>query len=435
MACCPPCFDCDLRRKVRAYDLLEEAHAGGKGLPTTTLANSPLYAPSIVAKLLTEFIGTFFLVLTYSCSRAQEAALEPLAVGLVLAAMVFMGGHISGAHYNPAVSLAVALRGGLPWCDMLAYMGVQLVGSTAAGGMSMWVFGQNTVPCPTDLTTGRAQAATGEVLFSFALCLVVLNVATTTTQDDNSFFGVAIGATVFAGAVSVGSVSGGSFNPAVGTGLYIATGIAGGGWSPVCAYLALAPFVGAMLAALVFLITLPFVLHNNSDGPKLGAKLLTEFIGTFFLVFTISCSRAQGAALEPLAVGLVLAAMVFMGGHISGANYNPAVSLAVALRGKLPWDFQLTCSDMLAYMGVQVAGATAAGLISAWIFGKDAEEVGLSLFTAPPPHAVAAPGVPCLADQTANGWAKAAACEVLFSFALCLVVLNVATTASQAGNS
>ena len=150
------------------------------------------------------------------------------------------------------------MRGKLAKSDTVAYMVAQVAGATAAGATAAWIFDENVVPCLADKTmNGWAKAATCETLFTFALCLVVLNVATTASQGDNHFFGLAIGITVSAGAVSVGPISGGGFNPAVGLGLWLAKGLMVGEWSD-CVYLYLtAPFVGALLAALVFKLTVP----------------------------------------------------------------------------------------------------------------------------------------------------------------------------------
>src|SRR3712207_7097012 len=88
-------------------------------------------------KYLTEFIGTFFLVLTIGLTVIEPGAgsLAPLAIGSVLTVMVYAGGHVSGAHYNPVVTLAVWLRGHHPALDVLPYMGVQVLAAVVAGLM------------------------------------------------------------------------------------------------------------------------------------------------------------------------------------------------------------------------------------------------------------------------------------------------------------
>jgi aquaporin Z len=169
----------------------------------------------------TEFVGTFFLVFTACTAVLSKAAVAPLAIGAVLAAMVFAGGHISGGHYNPAVSLAAHLRGKLGFVDLACYIGAQLVAGVAAAFAARYVvhghIDQFTIHGPE-----VPRAFLVELLFTFALAYVVLNVATSKDHSSNSFYGLAIGFTVLAGAIAVGGVSGGAFNPAVGIGVLLA---------------------------------------------------------------------------------------------------------------------------------------------------------------------------------------------------------------------
>ncbi|MCB1234925.1 MAG: aquaporin [Verrucomicrobiae bacterium] len=173
-------------------------------------------------KIIVEFIGTFFLVFTVGTAAMLGNAgdLAPLAIGSVLMVMIFAGGHISGAHYNPAVSLAVMLRGKLNAKDLGPYLGAQLIAGVLAGVLVQKVInGDNTIPSLGDIDMRNALLA--EFLFTFALCYVVLNVATTEANKGNSFYGLAIGFTVMSGAFAVGKISGGVFNPAVGVSLFI----------------------------------------------------------------------------------------------------------------------------------------------------------------------------------------------------------------------
>ena len=159
-------------------------------------------------KYITEFIGTFFLVLAVALTG------NALAIGATLMVMIFAGGHISGAHYNPAVTLAILVRRKISAQDALAYMIAQIIGGVAAALLARWYLADaNIVGLALD---GRiAQAFIGELLGTFALAYVVLNVATAQETMGNSFYGLAIGFTVFAMASAFGSVSGGAFNPAV----------------------------------------------------------------------------------------------------------------------------------------------------------------------------------------------------------------------------
>jgi aquaporin Z len=194
-----------------------------------------------------EFIGTFFLVLTIVLA-VRTTELAPLAIGAVLTAMIFAGGHISGAHYNPAVTLAVFLRGKLETKDVLPYMGAQVAGALAAALLSFVAFDRRSTPA-LDLTGRELVAAfLVELLFTFALAFVILNVATSKSHPNNSFYGLAIGFTVMAGSFAVGSISGGAFNPAVGIALTV-VGLAP--WAMLLIYLP-ATLLGGAGAAYAF---------------------------------------------------------------------------------------------------------------------------------------------------------------------------------------
>jgi len=202
---------------------------------------------------LTEFIGTFFLVLTIGLVSASGSVLTPLAIGSVLMVMVYLGGHVSGAHYNPAVSIAVCLRGKLPGNQLVPYMVAQILGASVAGAAVYFLNGTTFAPAPS-LGVSSIQALGAELLFTFALVLVVLNVATAKATEGNSYYGLAIGFTVFVGAISVGPISGGAFNPAVGLGPTIVNTVFGeGDFRHVWLYL-VGPLVGGILAVGAFKI-------------------------------------------------------------------------------------------------------------------------------------------------------------------------------------
>jgi len=169
-------------------------------------------------KYAAEAIGTFFLVFTVGAAVGTGSHLAPLAIGAVLMVMVYAGGHISGGHYNPAVTLSVLVRRRIAVGDAFMYWIVQLgAGLLAAAVVSGIVDPAQAAKTVTMPLTGHALVAAfvAELLFTFALCYVVLNVATSKDHPDNSFYGLAIGFTVLAGAVAVGGISGGAFNPAV----------------------------------------------------------------------------------------------------------------------------------------------------------------------------------------------------------------------------
>ncbi|HEU5111131.1 MAG TPA: aquaporin, partial [Micromonosporaceae bacterium] len=159
-----------------------------------------------------ELIGTFFLVLTVGTAVLSQNALAPLGIGAVLLAMVYAGGHISGAHYNPAVTIAALVRRRISVTDAVVYWVVQIVAGLLAGGLAYWIVNPANVDTLTPTGRDLAVALVVEALFTFALAFVVLNVATSKDHPVNSFYGLAIGFTVAAGAVAVGGISGAVFN-------------------------------------------------------------------------------------------------------------------------------------------------------------------------------------------------------------------------------
>ena len=204
-----------------------------------------------MARYVTEVIGTFFLVFTIGMVVVNGVATAPIAIGSVLMVMVFMGGHISGAHYNPAVTIAVFLRGAMSRGDVVPYIASQILGAWAAAGVVQVITGQTFAPAPGAGHTSGA-ALLGEILVTFALALVILNVATAKATEGNSYFGLAIGFTVLAGAYTIGPVSGGAFNPAVGIGPTMVDGLAGGGTFGNLWIYIVGPVLGGLAAVPVF---------------------------------------------------------------------------------------------------------------------------------------------------------------------------------------
>jgi aquaporin Z len=203
-----------------------------------------------MVRYLTELIGTFFLVLTVGLVVVGNPPLGPIAIGAVLMVMVYMGGHVSGGHYNPAVSLAAAVAGKLPMRELLPYWASQLVGALVAVLVVYAGQGLTFAPAPGPDVAPIAPWLI-EVLFTFALCLVVLNTATHAATKGNSFYGLAIGFTVAAGAIAGGGLSGGAFNPAVGVVPTIAHAAMGDGDLSALVLYIVAPLGGGVLAALV----------------------------------------------------------------------------------------------------------------------------------------------------------------------------------------
>ncbi|WP_010584960.1 MIP/aquaporin family protein [Schlesneria paludicola] len=208
-----------------------------------------------MGKYLAEFIGTFFLVLTIGCTVASKEPMAPLAIGSALMVMIYAGGHVSGAHFNPAVTLAVTMRGRCSLADAIPYVVAQVLAAIAAAITVGFLIPADKLSAITaiDLSKTVPQALLAEGLFTFALAYVVLNTATAKANANNSFYGLAIGFTVLTGAFAVGGISGGAFNPAVAVGISM---LGFTSWSNIWIYL-IGDLAGGALAAIAFKIINP----------------------------------------------------------------------------------------------------------------------------------------------------------------------------------
>lgn len=205
-------------------------------------------------KYLVEGIGTFFLVLTVVLTANNGAGtLAPLAIGAALMVMVYAGGHVSGGHFNPAVSLAVFLRGKLDRAELPYYLLAQIAGALAAALIAVFLLscGNGGAANIQMRVNDPICALVAEFLGAFVLAYVVLNVSTTAANAGNSFYGLAIGFTMLTAAYALGSISGGAFNPAIGVGTAVAGMTA---WSDIWIYFA-GPLLGGSAAATVFQLT------------------------------------------------------------------------------------------------------------------------------------------------------------------------------------
>ena len=203
---------------------------------------------SMQAKLITEFIGTFFLTLTICTAAAFGTAgsYAPFAIASTLMVMIYAGGHVSGAHYNPAVTISIYLRGACDKSEVAPYIASQVVAGVMGAMVASNVLMPDGEVGPLVMDTGPAFGA--ELMFTFALAYVILNVATSESTDGNGYYGAAIAFVVLAGALTVGPISGASFNPAV-TASLVSAGVMGAAdtWVHLVPQL-----IGGVLAALVF---------------------------------------------------------------------------------------------------------------------------------------------------------------------------------------
>ena len=219
-------------------------------------------------KYMMEMIGTFFLVFTVGMSvlAGGNGVIPPLAIGSVLMVMIYAGGHISGGHYNPAVTLGVWLRGRCAGKDVIPYMLFQSIGAIMAGFIVRYIM---PVGQPQVRQLALMPELLAEFLFTFALVFVVLNSATSDDNNGNSFYGLAIGFTVVAGAFAVGGVASAAFNPAVALGISFMGMVA---WTKIWVYL-LANFAGGGVAALAFHFLAP---ETRGGVPARSGKLQTN---------------------------------------------------------------------------------------------------------------------------------------------------------------
>lgn len=207
-------------------------------------------------KYLTEFVGTLFFVMTIALIASRDHPMAPLVIGGALMVVVYMGGHISGAHYNCAVSVALFLRGKLARKDLLPYLVAQLAGATVGAYLAYVMSDRTFAPAPA-AGAGTMTVLMVEALYTCLLALVVLNTATSKGTQGNSFYGLAIGFTIVVAAWAGGPISGGAYNPAVATGTTIVNVLSGSGsWSHLWLYF-VGPLAGGVAGALIYAVQEP----------------------------------------------------------------------------------------------------------------------------------------------------------------------------------
>jgi len=295
----------------------------------------------------------------------------------------------------------------MEWKDVGIYMGCQIAGGICAGlvyGLALWdVF--NLAPTP-----GFAwwQMGLAEFLYTFMLCFVVCNVACSKVHaGKNQFYGLAIGFVVVAGGYGAGHISGGCFNPAVAIGIDVSSAGLGFGW---CFLYTIFEFAGAVAAAVLFQVVRPEELDETCiEGPTeassgLVPKVVSEFLGTYFLVLTVGLNVIGGSKAPVFSIAASLMCMIFALGTVSGAHFNPAVTIAIVAAGR----DKCSPKDAGIYIGVQIVAGILAACTYTALEGKSFP----------------------LGPGKGYGWAEAAVAEIMFTFLLAFVVLSVATVQS-----
>jgi len=360
-----------------------------------------------IARYASEFLGTFMLVFTIGCNvLTGQTVWAGVSIACVLTVMIYSLGKSSGANFNPAVSLALGITGKLEWKEVGIYCVVQLAAGAIAGVCYAVMFGSNEFILKPVGDHSLLQAGVAEMLYTFMLCFVVLNVAgskavgSKISTGENQFYGLAIGFVIVAGAYGAGNISGGCFNPAV------VFGITPSGWQAPVTYI-LCEFLGAGLAAGAFWVVRP----SEKEGlqiPELVSKLTSEFLGTYFLVLTVGLNVLSGSPAGAFSIAAALMSMIFALGDVSGAHFNPAVTVAIMAADRLgrPEYKGPSPQDGGAYMGVQVLGGITAAFTYAALMG----------------------GATFQLKPETSSWGQAVTAELLFTFVLTFVVLSVATT-------
>lgn len=368
-------------------------------------------APSLTARLIAEFVGTFLLVFTVGCNvLIGNKVWGVVSIACVLMVSIYALGGISGANFNPAVSLTLGLvkslggKGiGLEWKEVAAYICTQIAAGIFAalcyGGLFWDVF--NLAP---GKTFTWLHAGMAEILYTFMLCFVVLNVAVAKKATPNQYYGLAIGFVIVAGGYAVGPISGACLNPAVAIGIDTSSAGLGFGW---CLAYTCYEFIGAALAALLFMVVRPEEFKEDADEePTNAAKMVSEFLGTFMLVLTVGLNVLDASPAGAFSIAASLMCMIYALGGVSGAHFNPAVTIAI-LCSRMS---DLTVTEAIKYIGVQILGGIAAAFTYSSMHKFDAFPLG-----------------PIGKYQ----WHQVAIAEIIFTFVLCFVVLSVAVATKK----
>mmetsp|Transcript_62426 Transcript_62426/g.157972 ORF Transcript_62426/g.157972 Transcript_62426/m.157972 type:complete len:1101 (+) Transcript_62426:114-3416(+) len=374
-------------------------------------AMAPAVLPAALAKYVAEFLGTFVLVLTVSnCVLGGNPVWNATAIACSLMVMIYATGAVSGGNLNPAVSLALGLTGNLELIEVIKYWVAQILGGLAAAAVACSIHAPNMVSLAPVAPFSGSHAMVVEVIYTFMLCFVVLNCAASkqnnSPTDGNQFFALAIGFVIVAGGYAVGGISGAAFNPAVAIALDVKH--AGFSWG---IWYGLFELIGGALAALLYKIVRPAE-KSGGDFPSdyqatLPTKLMSEFLGTFMLVITVGLNIITGSAATAFSAAASLMCMIYSLGNVSGAHFNPAVTVACVCRGACG------VKDGVAYALVQTIAGCCAGLV-AGVF-----------------HAASSNKDITYALKPGAGYTFSAACfaELFFTFVLAYTVLATATIA------
>mmetsp|Transcript_160122 Transcript_160122/g.292360 ORF Transcript_160122/g.292360 Transcript_160122/m.292360 type:complete len:494 (-) Transcript_160122:91-1572(-) len=383
---------------------------------------------SLGSKCLAEFVGTFLLVLTVCCNIGYgDPVWSGVSIGCVLMVAIYTFGKVSGANFNPAVSVTLGITNllggpGIPLITMLVYIVSQILGGTTAAFAYSAIFKKDAPSLGHEGFTWW-QSGLCEALYTCMLCFVVLNVAAARKYSvvGNDWYGMAIGFVIIAGAYGAGAVSGGCFNPAVAIGLDAAslsqglyeTKSAAGGFSLAwfeCLPYAGFELAGAVLAAFLYILVRPADIEDPDIDlticmkPTLS-KLTSEFLGTFALVLTVGLNVLGESKAAAFSIAASLMCGIYALGDVSGAHFNPAVTLACLVNRNIGFGLSL------AYMLTQLWAGVVAALVFEVIY-YDAKKDTFKTFY--------------LSPAEGSGWLQVGFAEGVFTAILCMTVLAVA---------
>lgn len=356
------------------------------------------------AKYLAEFLGTYLLVLTVSCNvLSHNTVWGATSIACVLMATIYSLGAVSGANFNPAVTIALLCSRCIGVLDACGYIVVQFAAGLAGGYTAIPIFRKSIGLAPAEGFTW-VEAGAVEIFYTCMLCFVVLNVACSrVSAAPNQFYGLAIGFVIIAAGYGPGAVSTvGAFNPAVAIGVDVPSWHRelGYGW---CFYYLGFEIIGAVVASLLHRIVRPAEYGHGDKQVTMASALVSEFLGTFFLVLTIGFNVLTKSPAAAWSIAAALMCMIYALGGVSGAHFNPAVTLAIGLSGR---GKSGGAGYAAMYIVVQILGAIAAGFVYSIILHDSFALGPKSDFT----------------------WTTVVAVELTFTFLLTFVVLCVATS-------
>jgi len=364
-------------------------------------------------EIVAEFLGTFILAFTIGCNvLSGNGAWGGVSIGSALMVCIYGLAPVSGANFNPAVSVALGLVSTMGlfdfdfgWRKVFIYSMTQCLAAVMAAFVyTALFFNLDSVSLQPGVSFGWINAGLAEFFYTFMLCFVVLNVAVSTSarRGLNQFFGLAIGFVIVAGAYGGGVVSGGCFNPAVAFGVYTGGNHSPGSLSYFPVY-ATFEFVGGALAAFLFKQVRPDAFEDGESGAEMKAKVISEALGTYMLVLTVGLNVLAKSPSGAFSIAASLMCMIFALGDVSGAHFNPAVTAAILGIKKID------AKDAAIYVGAQVIGGILAACTYTGIYQGKSFALG--------------PG-------KGFGLAEVGAAEIFFTFVLCFVVLSVACSPS-----